>query len=299
MDIQMTYFRPNRSPTGPPITVPAATANWNAKRCNWADRHGQGEAVDHEEGEIAVHSRQIEVLREDEDEEDDHRGDDPVAGKRGPVVVEDRVPRLLPRRDRPRIPLSDPREHRDSDEGEEGEPDDARPSADRDDRGGEQGAQGRARVAPHLEDRLREAAPLARGHVGDARSLGMEDRRAQTDEADREKKKAETLRQGQGGESDQGEHHAAGQGIGLGLSVRYRAHDRLEERGGELVREGDESYLGEVQVETAFDEGIDRGDDGLHGIVEKMRDADRDQYREYRRAGRPKRRCPGSRFAFC
>ncbi|MNE07461.1 hypothetical protein D3C80_1000810 [compost metagenome] len=36
MEIQITRLRPMRSPTGPPSTVPAATANRNANRWNWA-----------------------------------------------------------------------------------------------------------------------------------------------------------------------------------------------------------------------------------------------------------------------
>lgn len=145
-------------------------------------------------------------------------------------------------------------------------------------------------LPPHLEDRLREAAPHAGRHVGDARGFGMEDRGAQADEGDRDQEEAESPGQGQGGEPGQREQHPEGQRIGLGPAIGDRSHDGLEERGGELVREGDETYLGEAQVKAFLDEGIDRRDDGLHGIVEQVREADRNQYREDSRPGGAGRR---------
>ncbi len=67
---QITVLRPNRSPSGPPATVPAATAARKANRCSWAvcDRHR--EAVDQIEGEVAGQAGQVDVLREDQGQQD-------------------------------------------------------------------------------------------------------------------------------------------------------------------------------------------------------------------------------------
>src|SRR5208337_536483 len=114
--------------------------------------YGQLEAVDQEEGEIAVHSREVEVLREDEDEEDEHGYGRPAAGYGRAEVLRPRAGRLLPRGDRPGVPSPDARQHDYADQGQRGEPDYARSPADGDDHGREEGPEGGAAVASDLED---------------------------------------------------------------------------------------------------------------------------------------------------
>ena len=130
-----------------------------------------------------------------------------------------------------------------------------------------------------------KAAAFPGRHIGDARRLGVEYRRAQADETHRDEEDAEALREREYDEPDEGEDHPEGQGVGLRLAVRDRAHHRLQERGGQLVREGYQTDLREVQVEAGLDEGVDGRDERLHRVVQQVRNADRDQNGEDGRFG--------------
>ncbi len=79
------------------------------------------------------------------------------------------------RRELPRIPIADRKQHAHADERHERQKGDRFLTMRRDDEGGEQRACRRAEVAADLKQRLRQPMLAARGHAGDARSLRMED----------------------------------------------------------------------------------------------------------------------------
>src|SRR3569832_1955398 len=66
----------------------------------------------------------------------------------------------------------------------------------------------------------------------------------------------------------------------LWMTVGIRAHQRLQQRGGELEGQRDQADLREAEMETALEQRIARDQQRLHGVVEKMREADRAQYLE-------------------
>ena len=70
---QMTYLRPNRSPSGPPAKVPTATAARNTKRCSCALRTETSKRSHQIERVVAREARQVDELREDEREQHGER----------------------------------------------------------------------------------------------------------------------------------------------------------------------------------------------------------------------------------
>ena len=71
---QITYFRPIRSPISPPASVPTATGMRNSDRykCAAAQRHA--EMMHQIEGVIGLDAREIDLLREDQREQNQDRG---------------------------------------------------------------------------------------------------------------------------------------------------------------------------------------------------------------------------------
>src|SRR5579863_8229626 len=64
------------------------------------------------------------------------------------------------------------------------------------------------------------------------------------------------------------------------MLVGVYTDDRLQHRGADLVGEGDHADLHETQAELALEQRINRDDQRLHHVVQKMREADRAQYLE-------------------
>jgi len=58
------------------------------------------------------------------------------------------------------------------------------------------------------------------------------------------------------------------------MLVGVRADHRLQHRGAGLVSQGDDADLDETQCELTFQQRIDRDDERLHHVIEKMREAD-------------------------
>ena len=56
------------------------------------------------------------------------------------------------------------------------------------------------------------------------------------------------------------------------------ADDGLKERGGDLEGESEDADLGEVEMEGAFEDGVDRRQEGLHHVVEEMTEAGGGEY---------------------
>src|SRR5579863_615587 len=64
------------------------------------------------------------------------------------------------------------------------------------------------------------------------------------------------------------------------MLVGIDADDRLQHRGADLIGEGDHADLHETQMKLALEQRVDRDDQRLHHVVQKMREADRAQYLE-------------------
>ena len=69
------------------------------------------------------------------------------------------------------------------------------------------------------------------------------------------------------------------------MAVGVDADEGLEQRGGELEGEGDEADLAVVEREGLLEQRIDRRQQRLDRVVEKVRDAEADQHRECGRPG--------------
>jgi hypothetical protein len=54
------------------------------------------------------------------------------------------------------------------------------------------------------------------------------------------------------------------------LAVGVEAHDRLQQRCGQLKGEGDQADLAEVEIERAFQNRIDRREQRLDDVVEEV-----------------------------
>ncbi len=175
------------------------------------------------------------------------------------------------------VPVADAVEDHDAEEGDEGEPFDLVLAAGDDDEGSEEGAEGGAGVASHLEEGLGEAVASTGGHAGDAGGFGVEDGGADANEGDGDEDDGEAGGDGEEAEAGEGEAHADGEGVGEGTAVGVPADEGLEEGGGELVGEGNEADLGEAELEAVLEDGVDGGDEGLHGVVEQVGDAQGDE----------------------
>ncbi len=108
--------------------------------------------------------------------------------------------------------------------------------------------------------------------------------------ADRDQHERETAGEREDDEADEGEAHPERERIRLRPAVGVEPHKRLEERGGELIHERDQSDVPEIQLERVFQNRINRRDERLHGVVEQMRETERGQNGQDRsirgRAGR-------------
>jgi hypothetical protein len=74
-----------------------------------------------------------------------------------------------------------------------------------------------------------------------------------------------------------GEGHAGDQRIGHRPAVGDEADDRLEQRSGGVEGEGDEADLGVGQREGFAQNRVERRQQRLDGVVEEMREADREE----------------------
>ena len=67
--------------------------------------------------------------------------------------------------------------------------------------------------------------------------------------------------------------------------VGVEPDQRLQQRGGELEREGDQADLGEIQRERGLEHRIHRRQQRLHHVVEQVAEADGEQDRKSGGAG--------------
>ncbi len=176
-------------------------------------------------------------------------------------------------------PAADEAEHDDPDECEQREPGRTALSLRHYDERREQGADGRSQIAADLEQRLGQTGLVAGRHAGDPGGFRVEDGGAHADQHGRQQHgaKAACLRQVE--QPHQREAHAQRQGVGHGSAVGIEADQGLQQRGRELVGEGDETYLGERQIEPQLQEGIDGQQYRLHHVVQQVREADGGDHR--------------------
>ncbi|CAM2158991.1 hypothetical protein PT2222_50047 [Paraburkholderia tropica] len=254
--------------------------------------HGQMEAVDQIEREVAVDAREVEVLREHQQHEDAdghrHASTRERDGRRfGALLLEIRM-RL--------VPAADLREHEHRHQRGHREPRDAALTMRNDDRGGQQRSERRARVAADLEQRLREAVAAARGHARNPRRLRMEHRRAAANQRGGDQQHAEARRDRHQQQAAEREAHADGQRIRHRALVRIDADERLQHRRRDLVRERDQADLRERQREVVLEHRIDGQDQRLDHVVEQVRKTDRTEHAVDRALhGRRGGRCGGGR----
>ena len=249
--------------------------------------HGQVELVDQIERVVRAEARAVHVLGEEQGHENSHRFDDLPARQR--VLARGRDghhgggPGARARSGggaMARVPATDEQEHEDGDERRHREPRNARLSVWHHDKCGEQWAGGRADVPADLEEGLGEPVASAGRHAGHAGCFGMEDRRAHADQHGGEEDRGIRRGAGHQEETDEGEADARGQGIRLRVTVGIEADHGLQHGGRALKGQGDETHLAEGQAVGVLEDGIERGHQRLHHVVEQMAEAQRQDDRE-------------------
>src|SRR6185437_13214028 len=89
--------------------------------------------------------------------------------------------------------------------------------------------------------------------------LRVEDRGARADHGAGDEKQRIRARRGEHGESGQGEAHSHGERVGAWLAVRVAADQRLQQRGGDLVGEGEDPICPKVSAYDVFSIGYSAG----------------------------------------
>lgn len=171
-------------------------------------------------------------------------------------------------------PVPDPAQHQHAGQGGEGEPGGAALAVGHDDEGRQQRAEGRAQVAADLEQGLGQARPSPCRHARHPGGFRVEDGRADTHQGGRQQHQAEAVGLAQQQQPHQGEAHAHGQGVGLGPMVGVQADQRLQQRGRELVGQGDQAHLGEGEHQVLLEHGVNRQQHRLHHVVEQVGETD-------------------------
>ena len=105
----------------------------------------------------------------------------------------------------------------------------------------------------------------------------MENGRARADQPDCQEQQPVIWYHGQREYPEKGASHAEGQGKGQGMAIGVKANQRLQQRSRGLEGKGDQPDLGEAEIEPTLDQRIQRQDQRLHHVVEKMRHTDRPQ----------------------
>jgi hypothetical protein len=129
-------------------------------------------------------------------------------------------------------------------------------------------------TAAKLKHRLRKAVAAARGKARNPRRLRMKDSRPKSDQRRSNQNNSVMMRGAEQQQAEEGKSHANGERERLRPLIGEMTDDRLQQRGGELERQRDHADLREVERVIVFQDRIDRRDQRLHGVVEKMRKAD-------------------------
>ena len=147
-----------------------------------------------------------------------------------------------------------------------------------------------AGIAAHLEQRLRQPEPPARGRPRHPRSLGVEHSRANPDQRRRKEQHGIAVRHRQHHQPDQRGPHPGRQRERHRLLVGEHADERLQQGCGQLEHQRDQADLREIQRVGLLEHWVHRRDQRLHHVVEQMAEAERQQHRKRgARCGRPGR----------
>ena len=119
----------------------------------------------------------------------------------------------------------------------------------------------------------------------------MEDGRADANQSGRQKEPSEGGSYGEKKQARECGGHAYRKSVGARSAVSEIADDRLKERRGDLIGEGDVADLSEVQMKGAFEDRIDRRQERLHHVVEEMAEAGCGEHTDERSGLRSGCRC--------
>ena len=276
---QMTSFRPNRSPTGPPMIVPAATAPRKANRWSCALCTLDAEPVDQVERVVARDAGQVDVLGEDQ--HDEHAEGEPHLGRRqrrvrlrGGRAGRGRAARgaagtTRPRARAPRWRAAPRRENQATLPW---------PARQHDERGHAAGRSPSRCSRPPGTATARSRAGRPTPSAPRASDSGWNTAEPRPDEPGRHEQAADRCASPtSSSRPTKREPHARHQRVRLGMMVGIQPDDRLQQRRGELEREGDQADLAEVQMEARLEHGIHGRQQRLHHVVEQVAEADGEQ----------------------
>ena len=255
IETQMTYLRPNRSPSGPPRSVPTATGAEEDEQMQLRALHREVESVDQVERVVVRDARQIDVLREDQRSSTASVVATCLAA-RAPARSRAALRRVDARQAVRLVPDAHVPQDRDRRDGQHATTRRrlAGPSASRR-RPPRAGRAPSRDCPPSWNSDLREAVPAARRHARDARRLRMERRTSPMPTAwRRPRSSADSCAPSTARHSPvKREAHADREREGRRPPVGGEADDRLQQRRGDLVRERHEADLREGQPERRLE----------------------------------------------
>ena len=240
--------------------------------------HRDAEFVDEVEREVARDAGGVEVFREDE--QDEYEQCAVLGTLRDMCVQHFRLARMLHCiLQTGFIPRSEAHHDECCKHGGYGEPRYGVLSEGQDDERCEQRTERRTAVAAHLEDRLRETLLAARRQLRHARRRWVEHRRAEAHDAHRQEYEHIVFGEREHEQSGEREAHADGERIGARMAVGRESGEGLQNGGCHLKDERDNADLREREVELVLEDRIDRRNDRLYHVVQKMGDTADDEHR--------------------
>src|ERR1700730_14772314 len=129
-------------------------------------------------------------------------------------------------------------------------------------------------MAAALEKRLGLAGCSSGSQAGEGRRFRVKHSGANAHERSRSEDGSVAGGQRESQQSGQGDTHAHREGIGLRPAVGMETDERLEDGGRQLLGEGDQAYLAEIEMEGILEERIDRGNQRLQRVVQEVEEAD-------------------------
>ena len=239
--------------------------------------HRDAELVDEVEREVARDAGCVEVFREDEQDEYEQCA---VLCASGDVRVQHfRLARMLHGiLQAGFIPRSEAHHDECCEQGGYGEPRYGVLSEGQDDERCEQRTECRTAVAAHLEDRLCETFLAARRQLRHARRRRVEHGRAKAYDAHSQQYEQIVLGERKHEQSGEREAHANGERIGARMAVGRQSGEGLQNGGCHLKDERYDADLREREVELVLEDRIDRRNDRLYHVVQKVRYATNDEH---------------------
>src|SRR3954469_1520892 len=187
------------------------------------------------------------------------------------------------------IPDTDPDYNDDSKKREQRKPDHRFLPAGDDNRRSQERPERAAGIPADLKDGLGKPETAAGTQMRNARRFRVKNRRTKSDERYRDENERKIRSDREQNEADESGGHAEREGERLRMFVRERADEWLEQRSGELIREGDQADVTVVEAQRRFQDRINRRNERLERVVYEMGEAQREKDPEDRR-GRRRRR---------